>query len=167
MKVFYGSAIQGNTDADNRQPIHKAVIGAIKESGCDVLTEHTTEPGYENRMQLLESALGTLPPKGPDRTKFIVNQLIQMVEEVAEAAVFELSVPSLGTGIEFAHAYLRPRLGKSEIPLLVLYEKNFWPNDLSRMVRGAHFEYPERIQLREYQQEREAAQFVQEFLGKR
>ena len=53
-----------------------------------------------------------------------------------EAAVFEVSTPSLGTGIEIAHAYLRPRLGLPAIPVIALYQKDYWPNNLSTMIRG-------------------------------
>ena len=37
-----------------------------------------------------------------------------------DAAVFEVSTPSLGTGIEIAHTYLRPRLGLPAIPMLAV-----------------------------------------------
>jgi hypothetical protein len=52
------------------------------------------------------------------------------------AAIFDVSTPSLGTGIEIAHAYLRPRLCLPAIPVIALYQKDCWPNNLSTMIRG-------------------------------
>jgi hypothetical protein len=53
------------------------------------------------------------------------NKMIEAIEGEIKAAIFEVSTPSLGTGIEIAHAYLRLRLGLSRIPLLALYEKDY------------------------------------------
>ena len=53
-----------------------------------------------------------------------------------DAAIFEVSTPSLVTGIELAHAYLRPKLGLTEISVMALYQKDYWPNNLSTMIRG-------------------------------
>jgi hypothetical protein len=62
--------------------------------------------------------------------------MIQFIESDISAAVFEVSTPSLGTGVEIAHAYLRPRMGLSQIPVIALYEKEYWPNHLSAMISG-------------------------------
>ena len=53
--------------------------------------------------------------------------MIELIEGDIDAAIFEVSTPSLNTGIEIAHAYLRPRLGLMAIPVFALYQKNYWP----------------------------------------
>ena len=81
-----------------------------------------------------------------------------------DAAVFEVSVPSLGTGIEMAHAYLRPRLGLPEIPILALYEKDFWPNNLSSMVRGLSSGLYPNFVVKEYEDLEEACHHTGQFI---
>ena len=78
-----------------------------------------------------------LPPAGPERSNFIRNRNIEAIEQMADAAIFEVSMPSLGVGIELAHAYLRPKMGLTPIPILCLYQKGFWGHGLSIMVSGA------------------------------
>jgi hypothetical protein len=86
--------------------------------------------------KLLEETLGTLPPQGMERTVLIRNKMIEFIEGDIDAAVFEVSTPSLGTGIEIAHTYLRAGLGLPAIPVIALYQKDYWPNNLSTMIRG-------------------------------
>jgi len=59
---------------------------------------------------LLEKSLGPLQPPGVARTVLIRNKMTEFIEGDIDAAVFEVSTPSLGTGIEIAHAYLRPTI---------------------------------------------------------
>ncbi|MFC2162922.1 hypothetical protein ACFLRF_04505 [Candidatus Altiarchaeota archaeon] len=149
-RVFYGAAIQGNKDRDERAAINARFIQAIKEEGFDVATEHTTSTNYGEAARLLEGSIGPLPPKGRQRTIYVRDKMIGAVESDLAAAIFELSVPSIGTGIEFAHAYLRPKTGHPEIPILVLYEKDYWPQGLSSMVKGAAWGEAENIMISEY-----------------
>ncbi len=165
MNVFYGAAIQGNSAQGSRQHVNKSLVHAIRNEGCRVLIEHTTGSDYEERMKLLSEELGALPQKGIERTRFVRNRMIEFIERQAEAAIFELSVPSLGTGIEIAHAYLRPRLGLAAIPILFLYEKDFWPNNLSSMVRGLDRETSSTSQLFEYTTVLQAIGFVKKFIS--
>ena len=165
MKVFYGAAIQGNQDRSLRQPIHRALIETIKAAGYAVLSEHTTGASYDETIGLLEASIGDLPPLGWSRTVFIRNKMIELVEGDIDAAVFEVSVPSLGTGIEIAHAYLRPRLGLKGIPILALYEKDFWPHSLSSMVKGlSQARYPN-FHLKEYDAVETACMLLRQFLN--
>lgn len=137
MKVFFGSAIQGAPDRDMRRDINTRIILCIKERGHTVLAEHTTGRDADEVAQLLEAAIGSLPPKGIERTRYVRAKMIEFVESRdLGAAVFEVSLPSTGTGDEVAHAYLRPRLGLPAIPILLLYQAEFWKNGLSTMIRG-------------------------------
>ncbi len=136
MKIFFGAAIQGASNREERAAVHRLIINALKDGGCEVISEHTTGKDYDSTIGLLEDKLGRLPPKGMERTTLIRNKMIEFIEGDVDAAVFEVSTPSLGTGIEIAHAYLRPRLGVPEIPVIALYQKNYWPNNLSTMIRG-------------------------------
>lgn len=47
-----------------------------------------------------------------------------------------MSIPSLGTGIETAHEYLRFHMGLVCILVFVFYEKEFWSNKLLTMIAG-------------------------------
>ena len=91
--------------------------------------------------------------------------MIEAVEGDIAGAVFEVSVPSLGTGIEIAHAYLRPRMGLEGIPILFLYQKGYWPGNLSTMVRGIPLEEMSNIEIGEYDNLEEAKEFLKRFLG--
>lgn len=165
MKVFYGGAIQGNWDRSVRRHVHRSLIEEIKGMGCSIVSEHPKGSDFDETAGLLAETLGGLPPKGPDRTIFVRNKMIEFIESDISAAIFEVSVPSLGTGIEIAHAYLRPRLGLAEIPLLALYEKGFWPNKLSSMVGGISQEQYPNFNLREYTSLDEATKILKEFLA--
>ena len=127
MKVFYGSAIQGAKSREERANVNRFMIESIKENGFDVVTEHTTGTSYEEAIKHLEKAIGPLPEDDYERRVYVRNKMIEGVEGEIEAAVFEVSVPSLGTGVEVSHAYLRPRLGLKEIPVLALYLSVYQP----------------------------------------
>ncbi|MEX1351501.1 MAG: hypothetical protein AB1Z31_27655 [Desulfobacterales bacterium] len=113
---------------------------------------------------MLEQSLGSLPPKGMERAVLIRNKMIEFIEGDIDAAVFEVSTPSLGTGIEIAHAYLRPRLGLPEIPVIALYQKDYWPNNLSTMIRGIPANEVSRFVLKEYDDPANAGEFIPELL---
>ncbi len=136
LNIFYGAAIQGATDRKDRAHINADIIASIKSLGFQVVTEHTTGMDFDDTANKLEESIGPLPPVGSERTVFIRNKMIQLVESDICAAVFEVSIPSLGTGIEIAHAYLRPRMGLQAVPVIALYQNGFWPNKLSTMLNG-------------------------------
>jgi len=93
------------------------------------------------------------------------QMMIELVEGDVAACIFEVSVPSLGTGVEIAHAYLRPRLGLPEVPILALYEQDFWPQGVSSMVRGLCSEEHPKFYLEEYGALPEAYAKIGEFLA--
>jgi hypothetical protein len=136
LKIFYGAAIQGAAERSDRAHVNSGIIESIKSFGFEVITEHTTGLDFDDTANKLEESIGPLPPMGMERTVFIRNKMIQFVESDICAAVFEVSNPSLGTGIEIAHAYLRPRMGLKAIPVIALYQNGFWPNKLSAMLNG-------------------------------
>jgi hypothetical protein len=150
MKVFYGAAIQGAENRKKRANIHRTIIDSIKKQGFDVYTEHTTGKTYEEAIEKLEQSIGKMPEDEQKRRIFVRNKMIEGIESDIKAAVFEVSTPSLGTGIEIAHAYLRPRMGLKEIPVLALYEKDYWPNKLSTMIQGISSEEVPNFNLVEY-----------------
>lgn len=164
MKVFYGAAIQGLSKMEQRAEANGALIGEIKRLGFEVVTEHTKGRTYEERMEHLEKAIGPLPPKGIERKVFVRGKMVQAIEGDITAAVFEVSVPSLGTGVEVAHAYLRPRMGLKKIPILLLYQKDYWPNELSTMIRGISNGVIPNVKLAEYENLEDARKKLAGFL---
>jgi hypothetical protein len=164
MKVFYGAAIQGSKNRKERAHVHEFIIQAIKKQGLDVYTEHTTGKTYEEAIKKLEKAIGTLPKDDLARRIYVRNKMIEGVESDIKAAIFEVSNPSLGTGVEIAHAYLRPRLGLPTIPVLALYEKDYWPNKLSTMIRGISKENVAHFNLIEYKKLEDTEKIIVEFL---
>jgi len=163
MKVFYGAAIQGAENREIRANIHKTIIDTIKKQGLEVFTEHTTGKTYQEAIEKLEQSIGKMPKDGLKRRNFVRNKMIEAIESNIVAAVFEVSTPSLGTGIEIAHAYLRPRMGIKEIPILVLYEKDYWPNKLSTMIRGISNEELPNFNLIEYTNFYDVENIIQNF----
>ena len=119
----------------------------------------------EETAKLLEDKFGPLPESGIDRRRFVRNKMIESIESDLGAAVFELSSPSLGTGVEFAHAYLRPRMGLRAIPILALYERDFWPNGLSTMIQGIEPETSPTLTIAEYGSAKEAQEITASFLN--
>lgn len=156
-KIFFGAAIQGAVDRSLRAPVNARIINSIQSLGYSVISEHTTGRDFDDTAGKLEQVIGPLPPVGKERTIFIRNQMIALIESEITAAVFEVSVPSLGTGIEVAHAYLRPRMGLPAIPVVALYQKGFWPNGLSAMIAGIIPEKVPGFHLLEYEREEEIA----------
>jgi hypothetical protein len=165
MKIFFGAAIQGASNREERAAVHRLIINALKDSGCEVISEHTTGKDYDATIGLLEEKLGSLPPKGMERTILIRNKMIEFIEGDIDAAFFEVSTPSLGTGIELTHAYLRPRLGLPEIPVVALYQKNYWPHNLSTMIRGITGDHIPGFRNIEYDDPHQASVFVKEILA--
>ncbi len=149
-KIFYGAAIQGAEKRSDRAHINSTIIESIKSFGFQVISEHTTGLDFDDTANKLEESIGPLPPVGRDRTVFIRNKMIEFVESDINAAVFEVSTPSLGTGIEIAHAYLRARMGLAAIPVIALYQNGFWPNKLSAMIKGITEEEVAHFHLIEY-----------------
>jgi len=166
MKVFYGAAIQGSQDREKRAYVHEFIINKIKKQGFDVYTEHTTGKTYEEAINKLEQSIGKLPEIGIERRIYVRNKMIKGIEIDIAAAVFEVSTPSLGTGVEIAHAYLRPRMGLKEIPILGLYEKDYWPNKLSTMIRGISCEELPNFQLVDYEHIDDVEYIIQKFFKK-
>lgn len=164
MRIYYGSAIQGTRDREERVHVNQLLVSLLKDAGHTVVTEHTTGRNKEEVAKILEQNFGKLPPLGPERTKFIRNKMIESVEGDIDAAIYEVSVPSLGTGIEIAHTYLRPRLGLKAIPLLALYQKDYWPNKLSSMILGISPEVIPHFSLKEYSDLDGAKAHILEFL---
>jgi len=163
MKVFYGAAIQGAENRKKRAYIHKTIINTIKKQGFEVYTEHTTGTTYQEAIKKLEKSIGKMPKDDLTRRIFVRNKMIEAIESDIKAAVFEVSTPSLGAGIEVAHAYLRPRMGIKEIPILALYEKDYWPNKLSTMIRGISKEELPNFTLIEYDDSDEMVSIIQNF----
>jgi len=163
--VFYGGAIQGNSDRQARAHVHRALIAAIRDAGCSVVSEHASGSSCESTAALLETSIGPLPPAGLQRTRYVRRKMIEAVEGPIGAAIFEVSVPSLGTGIEIAHAYLRPRMGLSAIPVVALYEQGFWPNRLSSMIRGITAQDVPHFCVLEYASLQDAQALVKDCLG--
>lgn len=134
--VFFGAAIQGSEKRGERAHVHRELIASIKAMGFHVLSEHTGGRDFAEAAELMEASLGALPDSERQRSIFVRDEMIRMVESDIAAAVFEVSTPSLGTGIELAHAYLRPRLSLPPIPVIALYQEDYWPNHLSTMING-------------------------------
>ena len=166
MKVFYGAAIQGAENREKRANIHKTIIDTIKKQGFEVYTEHTTGKTYEEAIKKLEKSIGKLPKDELNRRIYVRNKMIEGIESDIIAAVFEVSTPSLGTGVEIAHAYLRPRMGIKEIPILALYEKDYWPNKLSTMIRGISKKELPKFTLIEYTNIEDVEKIIQEIFTK-
>ena len=163
-RIFYGAAIQGAANREERALVHEALMGTIKDMGGVVVAEHTAGKNFEETALLMEQALGPIPSGSIQRAVYVRNRMIAMVEGNIDAAVFEVSTPSLGTGVEIAHAYLRPRLGLTAVPVLALYEKGYWIHNLSSMIRGLDPEEFPHFAMREYGDLAEAQAIVAQFL---
>jgi len=165
MKIFYGSAIQGSQDRKQRAEVNAFIIEAIKHMDNTVVTEHTTGKTYEEAIKKLEQSIGILPPKGLQRRIYVRNKMIEAIEGDIDAAVFEVSTPSLGTGIEIAHAYLRSRMNLPTIPVLALYQTDYWPNKLSTMIQGITKEQVPYFTLKEYTELPQIKQILKDFFS--
>jgi len=163
MRVFYGAAIQGAKDRAERAHVHKRLIKIIKEEGHEVVSEHLKGRNKEETASLLEDFLGPVP-KGIERKVHVRRKLLEAIEGDIDAAIFELSSPSLGTGIELAHSYQRPRVGLKEIPILGLYEESYWLYGISSMVAGIVPEEIPAFNLEVYKNLEDAENYVRKFL---
>ena len=75
-----------------------------------------------------------------------------------------MSIPSLGTGIETAHEYLRFNMGLVCILVFVFYEKEFWSNKLLTMIAGISPEAAPHFFLKEYEDFDDGKKILDEFL---
>jgi hypothetical protein len=166
MKIFFGAAIQGARERGERSHINSELIDFIKSLGHEIWSEQTTSNNYIKSREILEKTFGSTPQEENEFRIFSRNKMIEGVEGDIQAAIFEVSLPSLGTGIEIAHAYLRPKMGLKEIPLLFLYQKESWSHGLSSMIRGITREKLPLVTLSEYPTLEEAKKHIEEFLGK-
>jgi len=164
MNIFYGGAIQGSTDRKQGAYIHQYIISILKSCGCTIYTEHTSGETYEEAIEKLEASIGPLPEKGLARRIYVRDKMIEAIEGDIDACLFEVSTPSLGTGIEIAHAYLRPRMGLSSIPVIALYQKDFWPNKLSTMIQGITKEKVPHFSLFEYEHKKDLPRLLQDLI---
>jgi hypothetical protein len=165
VKVFFGAAIQGVQNRGGRAEVYRYLIDTIKGLGHTVVTEHSAAKDYPSTLLSLEQTFGKLPADDEIRRRFVRDKMIECVEGDIDAIVFEVSTPSLGTGIEIAHAYLRPRLGLKAVPILALYEAGYWPHHLSSMVRGISPEKVPLFRLKDYGKLEEAGAALTEFLA--
>ena len=165
MKIFFGAAIQGANNRKERSETYQFFINIIKKQGFEVYTEHSTGKTYEEAIKKLEQAIAPIPRKGKQRRIYVRNKMIEAIEGNIRAAIFEVSTPSLGTGVEIAHAYLRPRLGLSTIPILALYQKDYWPNKLSTMIQGISQNDIPHFNLKEYEDKDEAERIIKKFVN--
>ncbi|UCD03186.1 MAG: hypothetical protein JSV63_00940 [Candidatus Aenigmatarchaeota archaeon] len=162
MRVFYGAAIQGRGDRAERADINRFMIDSIKACGHEVVTEHTAAETYEDAVKMLEIAFGRLPGEREERTQANRMNIIDALSGNVDAAIFDVTVPSLGTGIEIAHAYIRPKLGLKEIPMLLLYNKTYGA-ELSGMVRGMSKAELPNVVMMEYETPEEAQDIIRVF----
>ncbi len=165
MKVFFGGAIQGHAQRGERSNIYQLILKTISNLGHVTYSEHTLGKTLDEVLSLMENSIGPLPSKSDERVIYVRNKMIEGVEGEIDAAIFEISTPSLGTGIEFAHAYLRPRMGIREIPILGLYQEGFWPNNLSSMIRGINNETVPKFTLKTYTGDAGLVDTITNFLG--
>ena len=165
MKVFFGAAIQGHQDYGDRKHVYQAILRPIRDAGHVAYSEHTMGESRQEIIVLMEKAIGPLPKIDAERFVFVRNKMIEGVEE-SDAAIFEVSTPSLGTGIEIAHAYLRSRMGLKAMPILVLYEEGYWGNDLSTMIRGLTSHSAPSLAIERYNTIDEMVEIVNNFLSK-
>jgi len=164
MKIFFGAAIQAHKKFGERRKVYKHILSTLKDLSATICSEHTAGETIEEIIALQEKAIGPTPPSGFERTRYIRNRLIEFIEGDIDGAVFEISTPSLGTGIELTHAYLRRRMGLPPIPILALYEKDYWPNKLSTMIRGLSPESAGDFTLAEYKNLDELTQSLSKFV---
>lgn len=167
MWIFYGSVLQGVREYGSRAEVSRVLIDAIEDCGYRVFSKHVAGRNPEEVIKLLTESHGQIP--FPRRTQewraYVRKQGIKALESLETiGAVFEVSEPSIGTGVEIAHAYLRPRLGLPEIPILCLYQKDYQPSDLSLMVKGIlHDELPN-VEVYEYSDLGDAKTLLKDFL---
>ncbi len=164
MKIFFGAAIQGHKEWGDRRGIYCAILGLLKRHKATICTEHTTGKDLEEIQLLQEKAIGPMPRAKQDRINYVREKMIGFVEGDLDACVFEMSTPSLGTGIEFTHAYLRPRLGLSTVPILVLYQEGFWPNELSTMIRGLNTAEFDHVSIKTWKEQSDLAEILAWFV---
>jgi hypothetical protein len=165
--VFYGAAVQGAPNRGERAHINRALIDRIEDHGYHVPLKQTTGRTREETAAICERDLGPLPPFGTRERKAETRRrnLMVMHDPGLLAAVFEVSLPSTGTGMEIVEAYKRPKDGLVEIPILALYETGFWPNDLTVMVSGIADDELPNFKLREYTELAEAKEHISRFLA--
>lgn len=163
-EIFYGAAIQGAQDRSERAHIHKRAIEVVNEEGFNVLSEHTSGKTREETRVFLDRAIGEVPD-GKSRSSYVRRKMLEYIDSPVSGIIFEVSTPSTGTGIEIEHACSRPQRGLTLVPILALYQTDFWQSGLSTMVRGIEREEIPNFTLDEYKDLPEFENNIRRFLG--
>jgi len=163
-EIFYGAAIQGAVDRAERAPIHKRAIQVIQEEGFRVLSEHTSGETKEKTALLLKEAIGEVP-EGMSRKSFIRRAMLGFIDSHLNGIVFEVSIPSTGTGIEIGYACTRAQRGLLAVPILALYQTDYWPSGLSTMVNGIEEDELPNFNLVQYKDIFDMENSIRKFLG--
>lgn len=164
--IFYGTAIQGAVNRGERAGLNTELIQFIRTSGFRVITSAGGANAAETA-RLIEQTFGPAPADTDQRRIFIRDAMISTIESPEiHCCLFEVSIPSTGTGDEIAHAYLRPRMGLPSVPVLALYQKGYWQNDLTTMIRGIDPKAIPHFLLREYANVEEAKTHISDVLKK-
>lgn len=140
MKVYFACSISGGRESAH---LYQNVVDAIKESGTELLSELFAS-------QSVDANKGISVAK--DMTKQQIWEWDLKWVQKADVIIAEVTQPSLGVGYEIAKA---EEWGK---PILCLfYEPS--GNRLSAMIEGSP-----RITTKYYDSEKEASEYVKDFL---
>ena len=163
-EIFYGAAIQGQSNRGERAHIHRTAIDVIKTEGFSVLSEHTSGQTRVETIRFLDRAIGSVAD-GRSRASFVRRSMLRFIDrDSLSGVVFEVSTPSTGTGIEIEHACTREERRLDPVPILALYERDYWPHGLSTMVRGIEEDEIPNFRLEEYEDVGELARGIRKFL---
>mmetsp|Transcript_5781 Transcript_5781/g.9376 ORF Transcript_5781/g.9376 Transcript_5781/m.9376 type:complete len:196 (-) Transcript_5781:123-710(-) len=137
-KVYFAGSIRGGRED---RALYENLIGYIKRSGFEVLTEHIGKPSLEAMGETGRSE------------EYIYERDMAWLKE-ATVVVAEVTQPSLGVGYELAAA---EGMG---IPTLCLYRGKKEGKSLSAMIRGNQYFYTV-----DYVEEMQARQIISNFLS--
>jgi nucleoside 2-deoxyribosyltransferase len=137
MNIYFACSITGGREFES---VYQVIVESLLQAGHQVPTAHLAESG-------IGAVEAVLDPQA------VYTRDVDWIR-ASEALIAEVSVPSHGVGYEIGFAL---GIGK---PVLAIYQQG---RKVSKMISGNQ---DANLQVRTYQDPREAMQVIREFLSK-
>ncbi|MCL2439043.1 MAG: hypothetical protein FWD15_00860 [Alphaproteobacteria bacterium] len=126
-KIYYSGSMSGAKEVNIQLPID--IVEYLEGQGHNVLSRHVAfmhQPNVETpdgqKFHVRESMLADFAKMTRAEIDLAIRAYDLADVEAAEYFIALVNAPSHGVGMEIQHALLRPRLGLSPVPMLLLID---------------------------------------------
>lgn len=157
--IYYSGSIRGII-ADPE--IGKKIVTFLTENGAYVSSAHVAASSKEEMNRVFFERSGKPPINNSTPSELAYEVDMKWVDEASHLIAI-VDGPSFGVGMEIMRALKKPQCGLNSTPVLCLVNKDNL-DKLSKMIRGANFEFGDMIQVRTYKDFKDTKKIITEFL---